>query len=142
MILSQELLMSDEQAITATADSTNYIDFGAAATPHGAAAALSRDVGKGEPVPIEIIVTEVFNTLTSLDITIEVDDNTSFSSAKAVYTENVLLADLVVGKNIKMMYLPEGTDERYMQVAYAVNGTNPTTGKITAGVSGGRQTNQ
>lgn len=140
-IFSAELLLSDDQAITATAASTNYINLGAPGTPYGAAAALSRDVGKGNPVPIDIIVTEAFNNLTSLKIDLEVDDNTSFSSAKVVNTQTIVLADLAVGKKTGMMYLPEGTDEQYMRINYTVTGTAPTTGKVTAGITGGRQTN-
>lgn len=142
MILSNELLLSDDQAITASAASTNYLDLGATGTPHGAAAALPRDVGKGEPVPFEVIVTEAFNTLTSLQIDLEVDDNTSFSSATVVQSQTVVLANLTVGYNIPPMYLPQGVSERYVRLNYTVNGTDPTTGKITAGISGGRQTNQ
>ena len=142
MIFSAELLFSDDQAITADAASTNYIDLGAPGTPHRAQGPLGNDPSPGQPVPIEAIVTEAFNNLTSLDIAIEMDDNTSFSSATTVATQNILLADLTVGKNLAHMYLPQGITERYVRLNYNVNGINPSTGKITAGISGGRQTNQ
>lgn len=142
MIFSAELLLSDDQAITATAASTNYIDLGPQGTPYGAAAALSYDRAHGEPVCIEVIVTEAFNNLTSLQIDLETDDNTGFSSATAVYSETIALANLTVGRNIAIMYLPEGITERYMRLNYTVTGTAPTTGQVTAGISAGRQTNQ
>lgn len=139
MIFSKESLLSDQQAITATAASTNYLDLGNPGTPHGKNQ-LTRDIGKGEPVPFEVQVTEAFNNLTSLKIDLEVDDNTAFSSATVVTTYTVLLADLVAGYNIPHLFLPIGVNERYVRLNYTVTGTAPTTGKITAGVSMGRPT--
>lgn len=134
MLFSAQQLFSDNQAITATAASTNILDTLAAGTPYDAAAAVEKNLGKGVPIPISVRVTEAFNTLTSLDIAIQVDDNSSFSSAKTVRTVNVLLAALTVGKDIDLRYIPKGTDERYVRLNYTVNGTNPTTGKIHAGI--------
>jgi len=37
--------------------------------------------------------------------------------------------------------VPIGTNERYMRLKYTLVGTAPTTGKITAGVTAGNQTN-
>ena len=141
MIFSKEQLLSDKQAITASAASTNYIDLGATGTPYKAALALVRDIGKGQPVPFEAMVTEAFNTLTSLTIALEVDDNTSFGSATIVDSVSVLLADLAVGYNLPHLYLPVGVNERYVRMNYTVVGTDPTTGKILSGISMGRQTN-
>ena len=141
MILSAESLLSDDQAITATALSTNVIDLGAPGTPYGAAAALNQDQGKGTVVPILIQVTEAFNNLTSLTITLEVDDNSSISSGKVVNTQTILQADLLIGKTVFMQHLTNGVDERYLAVRYTVTGTPPTTGKITAGITMGNQTN-
>jgi hypothetical protein len=143
MIFSKELLLSDDQAITATAASTNHIDLGANGTPHGAAAALGYGPGEGRPVPLEVIVTEAFNNLTSLTVALQYDDNDSFSSPVTVKDQVVLLADLTVGKNIfPDLYLPADINQRYWRLNYTVSGTDPTTGQITAGISGGRQTNQ
>jgi len=140
MIVSEQQLFSKNQAITGDAASTNYIDLGATGTPP-LGNQLVRDIGKGQPVHLEAIVTEAFNTLTSLDIQVQVDDNTSFSSAKTVLTINVPLASLVVGYTIPIQFLPNGVDERYLRLFYNVNGTDPTTGQIYAGISMGRQTN-
>lgn len=140
MILSAQLLMSDAQAIVATAASTNTIDNGAAGTAYGAQAAQSRDIGPGEPVPVILQVVETFNNLTSLQIDLETDDNSGFSSAKVLASETLLLADLVAGKQVSMLYMPQNV-ERYVRVNYTVVGTAPTTGKVTAGVTGGLQTN-
>lgn len=141
MILSSQLLFSDDQAITATALSTNQIDLGQAGTPFDGVAPLHQDIGKGCPIPILIQVTEAFNNLTSLTVTIEVDEDSAFGSPKVLVTESILLADLVVGKYTNTIVVPNGADERYLAVRYTVVGTAPTTGQITAGIVGGVQTN-
>lgn len=141
MIFDATLTFSSEQAITADAASTNYIDLGATGTPYGGSA-LVRDIGPGCCIPIAICVTAAFNTLTSLTIQLQVDDNTSFSSATTVASVTVPLADLTAGKIIEGLdWIPSGTDERYVRLNYDVTGTNPTTGKITAGIVAARQTN-
>lgn len=141
MIFDATLLFSDAQAVTATAASTNSVDLGATGTAYGHAAALSRDVGLGQKVAIAVQVVEAFNTLTSLTIEVQCDDNDSFSSAKTIISQVIPLADLVVGKVASFIAVPPGTDERYMRLRYVVTGTAPTTGKITAGIVAGVQTN-
>lgn len=142
MIFDAQGLFSDSQAITADAGSTNCIDLGATGTPYGGSA-LVRDVGKGCGIPISITVTEAFNNLTSLQISVQTDDNSSFSSAATrVLTEAIPLASLTLGYQFQgIAYLPEGTNERYVRLYYDVTGTAPSTGKITAGVVAARQTN-
>ena len=52
------------------------------------------------------------------------------------------LADLAIGaRNLLPESVPIGTNERYMRLKYTLVGTAPTTGKITAGVTAGNQTN-
>jgi hypothetical protein len=133
MIFDSTNLFSDAQAITGTAASTNTIDFGATDTPQHAVNAITRDVGKGSPIALRIQVVEDFNTLTSLNIAVQVDDNDSFSSATEVMEMEVLLADLVAGNVVLPAWVPRGVNERYMRLNYTVTGTDPTTGKITAG---------
>lgn len=135
MIFDQQTLLSDQQAITATAASTNVIDLGPIAT------GIVRDIGKGKPIPLRIQVTEAFNTLTSLTFALQVDDNEAFGSAKTVWSQVVLLADLKAGKVIVPEYITRGTDERYLRLYYTVTGTAPTLGKVTAGVVAGAQSN-
>lgn len=139
MILSAQQLFSDDQAITASADSTNVIDLGVAGTPYGAAAALNDDVGKGNKIPILIQVTEAFNNLTSLTINISTGAATTLGTTIA--SQTIALANLVVGKQINIDVLPEGITERYLGIEYVVTGSAPSTGKITAGITMGNQTN-
>lgn len=141
MILSANQLFSNDQAITATAVSTNVIDLGVAGTPYGAQAPLHQDVGKGNPVPILVQVTEAFNNLTSLRVDIETSENADMSSAKVIASQTILLADLTAGKKTSVQYLPNDADLRYLGIRYTVTGAAPTTGKVFAGISMGNQTN-
>lgn len=141
MIMDRSLLFSDRQAITATATSTNLVDLGATGTVYGASAPMVRDIGPGEAIPLHCGVTESFNNLTSLTISIEVDDNAGFTSATTVFTSPAYtLAQLAAGaKKLLPQSLPVGTNERYVRLRYTVAGTAPTLGRITAGVTAGNQ---
>lgn len=143
MIMDASLLLSNAQAVTATVASTNIIDLGATGVVFGAAAALTRDIGKGVAIPFKVSVVESFNNLTSLTISIETDDNAGFASANTVWTSIAYpLADLATGKRLLLPdSLPLGVNERYLRLKYTVAGTAPTLGKLTAGVTMGNQTN-
>lgn len=143
MIVDNTLVFSDSQAVTATAGSTNVIDIGAAGTAYGHAAAVNRDIGKGTEIPIVVEVTEAFNNLTSLQISLETDDNAAFSSpATVAQGPTVLLAALTLGAVLTWpSEIPEGVNERYFRLKYTVVGTAPTTGKLFASITAGRQTN-
>lgn len=128
MLLDQQAL-SAAQAITATAASTNVIDTGS-----------NKDVGKYGDIPLLIQVVEGFNNLTSLTVTVQTDDNSAFSSAADVLSMTIPLASLVLGYKSPVITLPMKM-ERYIRLNYTVTGTAPTTGKVTAGITGGVQTN-
>lgn len=129
MLLDQQALFSAAQAITATAASTNVIDTGS-----------NKDVGKYGDIPLLIQVVEGFNNLTSLTVTVQTDDNSAFSSAADVLSMTIPLASLVMGYKSPVITLPMKM-ERYIRLNYTVTGTAPTTGKVTAGITGGVQTN-
>jgi len=59
---------------------------------------------------------------------------------KTLATVTVLAADLVAGYQSPVITLPQGC-ERYIRLNYTVTGTAPTTGKVTAGIVAGVQTN-
>lgn len=142
MHLDEQALFSDQQAITITGPSTNYIDLGAANTPPSGSNAIKQDFGGGNDIPLLIQVTETFNNLTSLQVVVQVDDNPSFSSPTTIATSGTIgLADLVVGKILSPFNVPIGTNQRYMRLKYTKVGTDPTAGKVTAGIAGGLQTN-
>lgn len=140
MIEDTQGQFSQAQAITASAASTNVIDFGATGTPLLASSALVKDKGAHPKIPLNIQVVENFATLTSLKVAVQTDDNSGFSSAKVVLeTEAIAAADLVAGYRFNIDSIPEGTLERYVRLYYTVAGSNATAGKITAGVVAGRQ---
>lgn len=125
MILDSQLIMSDSQAITATAASTNIIDTSGVATTVG--------VGAGEPLYLFVYIPASFNTLTSLTMVFQTDDNTAFSSAATIDTRSVVLATLVAGYSYVVVLPPTGI-ERYVRMNYTVVGTNPTTGSVFAAI--------
>lgn len=139
MIFSAQQLFSDDQAITASADSTNVIDLGVAGTPYGAVAALNQDIGKGAKIPFLVQVTEAFDNLTSLEVKISTGATTALGTT--VISQTILLADLVVGKQMSIDVLPNDITERYLGIEYVVVGTAPTVGTVTAGITMGNQTN-
>ncbi len=137
MILDNQTLLSNAQAITADAGSTNQIDL----SPRGAG--IVRDIGPGKGIPITIQVVETFNNLTSIVVSIQTDEDSAFGSpATVVSTAAIPLAQLVAGYTFNLDYIPRLTNERYIRMFYDITGTAPTTGKITAGVNlSGPQTN-
>ena len=141
MILDTQTMFSDDQAITASAASTNLLDLGASGTPVGAAAAISRDLGNSV-VPILIQVTTAFANNTSLKVGIQTDDNTGISSAATVLeSEAIAVATLVAGYKFVMQYVPMTVNERYVRLYYTIAGSNANAGNITAGLIMGNQTN-
>jgi hypothetical protein len=132
-IMSAEEIFSDGQAITATAASTNVIDFGSPGTWVHSSIAITDDKGNSA-ICLGIQVTEAFDNLTSLTIALEKDDNAAFGSATTVYSESIALASLVVGAKTAVRVIPFSADEPYLRIQYTVVGTAPTVGKITAGI--------
>lgn len=141
MIIDASLLLSDQQAITASAASTNAIDLGATGTPYGANSALVRDIGRGEEVEISVAVVASFNNLTSLTVAVQTSPDGSTWTTR-YQGEAVALASLVAGYQFKApCCFDEGTDARYVRLYYTVAGTAPSSGKVTAAVVASRQTN-
>jgi hypothetical protein len=139
MIIDNSVVLSDSQAITATADSTNVIDLGAPGTPYGAPAAVEQDIGKGNRIDLAVQVTQAFNNLTSLNIALQTSpDGVTWTAGPS---ETYLLAQLGVGQLPFPDQFPVGTNARYVKLTYTVTGTAPTTGKIFAAPVAARQSN-
>lgn len=130
MILDKHLQVSDAQAVTASAASTDYIDKKAAG-----------DVGMGKPLHMMITVDEAAQAAGAATVTFQIqcDDNSGFSSPKTVFQSGAIAkADLVPGYQL-FMPMPIGLDEQFIRVYYSV-GTGPlTAGKFTAHVVEGVQ---
>ena len=146
MIFDSQNLFSEDQAVTSSAASTNVIDLGATGTPShgpsGGATALERDLGKGCKIPVRIQVTEDFATLTSLQVSVQVDTVENFASPTTVaQTAAIAAASLVAGYVFNIDTVPLGADQRYMRLYYTVAGAAATAGTIMAGVTAANQTN-
>lgn len=141
MLFSAEQAFSTAQAVTTTAASTNLIDLGATGTVLGAPAALVRDIGKGEPIAVSVTLdVAAGGTTPTLVVTAEMDTTAAFSSATVVAT-SATIAGGTAGQQIWMdVYLPEGTNERYLRLNYTTGGTTPTH-TITAGIVAARPSN-
>ena len=128
MITDKLLRVSEDQAVTATAVSTNTIDLG-----------VARDIGQGMDLYMVFTVTENFATLTSLTIDVITDDNAALSSgAVNASTGAITLASggLAAGQQYAVRINPDiaGVAERYMGAKYTVSGSNATAGKIPADI--------
>lgn len=135
MIFDNTLLFSKAQAITADAASTNLIDLRALGTPYGHAAALLRDLGIGNKIPLLCQVVQAFNTLTSLEFQLQGSIDEAFTSPVVISRSGqVLLAQLTVGAQFTLDFIPRGASYRYLRMFYDVTGTAPTLGQITAGI--------
>jgi len=144
MIFDNQSMLSDQQAITASAPSTNVIDLGKTGTAYGHAAAVKRDIGPGSAIPLRAQVTEAFTAggAATLQVQLEVSATENFAAPKVVWqTPAIALADLKPGKVFVPEYITRGTDERYFRLNYVVASGPMTAGKITAGVTLGNQSN-
>lgn len=120
-MIDSQLMFSDGQAVTATAASENVIKLG------------DREVAFGTPIPLLIQIKEAFNNLTSLKIAVETATDEAFTSPVELAATTVLLADLVKGKQVPLVFMPAG-NLGYARLKYTVVGTAPTTGKVFGAV--------
>lgn len=145
MIFDRTELFSSAQPVTASTASTNVIDTGAPGTLVGATAALVRDLGKGNPLPLRINVRSSFNNLTGFQIAYQVADDAAFTQNLTTVIQSPVytLAQVQTGAaHILPDVAPIGANRRYHRLYYTVTGTAPTTGTIDAGFTAGNQTNQ
>ena len=142
MIFSAQQLFSDDQAITASADSTNVIDLGVAATPYGGAAALNQDVGKGASIPLLVQVTTAMAAVGAATLTFNISTGATTALGTTIATVGPIpKADLVAGYQIPIHILPNQITERYLGIEYVVATGLMTAGNVTAGITMGNQTN-
>lgn len=135
-------LFSNAQVVTSSAASTNIVDFGAPGTPKGGYAALARDLGKGQLLPVRVQIVTAMDALTSLKVAWQMDDDSAFGSATTVLeTEAIALATLVSGYVFNIQNVPLLSTERYGRFYYTVAGSANVAGTITAGILFGNHTN-
>ncbi len=132
MYIDRQNLFGQDQAVTTSAASTDYIDLGSA-----------RDIGNGERPEILVLCTQDVTAAgaATVMVALQSDDNSSFPSpANLVLSDAIPKASLVAGTQILRVAVPYGT-ERYLRLFYTV-GTGPlTAGKFTSGLIPLRQAN-
>jgi len=123
MIIDDQNIMSDQQAITDTTESTDVINFGDA-----------KDHAKGNPLMLEVIVDETFISggSSTLDVALETDTTTTITPDKSFPLRNAIAKSLLVqGYVIYRGSVPEGLMQ-YASMKYTANVADFTAGKITA----------
>jgi hypothetical protein len=131
MFMDADLLFSDAQAVTATAASTNYYDTGPLYSGN-----TGRNLGVSElyfSISVDVAMTDAGSDST-ITVSLETDDNTSFSSIATVATLVVIPALTAAGTKY-FVRVPIGTTapfERYLQIKYTTTNGNLTTGSFTA----------
>ena len=126
MILDEQGLFSNKQAITESCVSENVLDMG------------KREVSFGTPVGLFIQIAETFNNLTSLSIKVQTSMEEDFSSNVDLVEQKMLLDELTKGAVSSIKFLPKG-NLGFLRLVYTVDGTNPTQGAIIAGIVDGVQ---
>lgn len=142
MIFDRTLKLSDQQAITATAVSTNVYDQGQSGTVYKAAAALSQDLGKGKKLPFLMQVTQDFTAAgaATLQFQIQTSVDAAFTSPVILYTsEAIPKASLVAGYQAPLDVMIRRT-LRFIRVNYIVATGPMTAGAVTAGFVAAVQT--
>jgi hypothetical protein len=136
MILDKLLLMSNAQAITASANSTDVIDLGVAS-----------DIGNGEDIEILCVVGTAFTAAGAATLQVALQgstDNSTFTDM--VVTRAIGKADLVAGAEACKFRIPPvaagQNPPRYLRMSYTVATGPMTAGTITAGVVQERQNNR
>ncbi len=110
MIIDKALQLSDKQAITVSAASTNYIDQGAAGDAY-------------DPIYLHGIVGAALTGGTSVQISIQTATDAAFTTPITLFqTAAIAAADLTAGKEVLKTQLPWGT-KRYIRAYYTVVGT-------------------
>jgi len=143
-IIDTGLQFSENQAITATAFSTNSVNVTNNNTNQAQRAI--RDIAPGEPVRFIAIITEAFNNLASLNFQLFNAEVDSFSGSTPpevlVYEQEVLLVNLALGDKavdavIPNDLLPIPSSGRLANLFYqarfqVIGGSPPTTGQISS----------
>lgn len=116
MLIDSTLVLSEKQAVTASAASEHIIDQLAKGDAHNRLVVIAK-------------ADEDFAGLTGLKISLQTAASSSFDSSKELFSASFDLADLKKGKTLVKTVLPLGAD-RYIRGYYTVTGTG-TAGKIS-----------
>ena len=125
MITDKLLRVSEDQAVTSTAVSTNTVDL-----------SVARDVGEGTALYMNFALTEAFANGTSITFQVITSANANLSSPDVIGSSDAIVtASLTLGKNIVVRINPDiaGKGKRYLGAKYVVAGTM-NAGKVTADI--------
>lgn len=125
MITDKLLRVSEDQALTTTAFSTDTIDL-----------VTARDIGEGTPLYMNFAVTTALASGTSVKFEVVTSANANLSSPTVIGSSDVILtAALTLGKNIVVRLNPEiaGKGQQYLGARYTIAGTF-NAGKVTADI--------
>lgn len=121
MILDKELALSEEQAVTSTAISTNVVDL-----------AVDRNIGNADNLYVIITCDEAATAAGAATVTfsLESDSTADLATSATVHATSSAIgkATLVAGYEVAKWKLPVEDYERYLGVRYTV-----ATGPLTAG---------
>ena len=125
MITDSLLRVSEDQAVTSTAVSTNTVDLG-----------VARDMGEGTTLYMNFALTEAFANGTSITFEVITSASANLSTPTVIGSSAAIVtASLTLGKNIVVTLNPEiaGKGQRYLGARYTVAGTM-NAGKVTADI--------
>lgn len=128
MFLDKQLMFSEGQTVTATANSTNVVDLNTV-----------RDIGIGERLYLALIVTEAMTDSgsdTTVAVSLVTDDNESLTTPATVQAL-VTIPALAAAGTIYYFPVPQkilNAYERYVGLTYTIANGSLSTGKFTAGI--------
>ena len=125
MITDSLLRVSEDQAVTTTAVSTNTVDLG-----------VARDMGEGTTLYMNFAVTEALANGTSVTFEVITSASANLGTPTVIGSSAAIVtASLTLGKNIVVTLNPDiaGKGQRYLGARYTVAGTF-NAGKVTADI--------
>lgn len=125
MITDALLRVSADQAVTATAVSTNTVDL-----------SVARDMGEGKDLYMNFATTEAVAGGTSIKFEVITSASADLSTPTVIGSSDAIaVAGLTLGKNVAVRLNPQiaTLGQRYLGARYTVVGT-PTAGKFTADI--------
>ena len=117
MFIDAQHLLSDGQALTATAASTNIIDLG-----------IDRNVGIGEPMGVLLVLDVAADDTTGDEtyaVALQTDSDSGFGSAVQIGSATITRGDAAGSK----FYIPVPADtsaDQYLRLNFTLGGTTPT----------------